>query len=96
MLIFCHSVPVSVVGLTLNETCLKEGGSISIRCNIRGFPRPSVKFSKNNVEVTPGEGMFQNIQLEFYDQARKKIIGSDHFPQILICKLEILMCSMAT
>ena len=63
-------VPVSVIGLSLNETCLKEGSNVSIRCNIRGFPRPRIKFRKNDVEITPEVGMFENILLEFYDQAR--------------------------
>ena len=70
---FCNSEPVSIIGLSLNETCLKEDSSISIQCNIRGFPRPRIEFHKNGDEITPEVGMFSNIFLEFYDQV---ILGS--------------------
>ena len=72
----CNSEPISVIGLSLNDTCLKEGSSISIRCNIRGFPRPGIEFRKNDIEITPEIGMFQNILLEFYDQVRDLMIQS--------------------
>ena len=64
--------PISVIGLSLNETCLKEGSNVSIRCNVIGFPRPRIEFRKNDIEITPGPevGTFENILLEFYDQAR--------------------------
>ena len=64
-------MPTSITGLSLNDTCLKEGSSVSIRCNIRGFPRPSIEFRKGNTRIAPEAGMFdENILLEFYDQAR--------------------------
>ena len=63
--------PISIIGLSLNDTCLKEGSSIAIRCNIRGFPRPSIEFQQNGIEITPEEGMFKNILQEYFDQVRK-------------------------
>lgn len=71
-----HSEPISVIGLSLNDTCLKEGGNISVRCNIRGFPRPSfIIFYQNGIEITPEVGIFENILLEFDDQ-----VCSYHYP----------------
>ena len=70
LVFFYNSEPVSITGLSLNETCLKEGSSISIRCNIRGFPRPTIEFHKNGDKITPEVGIFLNIFLEFYDQVR--------------------------
>ena len=67
-------MPISAIGLSLNESCLKEGSSVSIRCNVRGFPHPRIDFHKNNIEITPEAGMFENILLEFYDQARNNKI----------------------
>lgn len=62
--------PVLVIGLSLNETCLKEGSTVSLRCEIRGFPRPSIEFRQNDKGITPGSGLFENIFFEFYNQAR--------------------------
>ena len=60
-----------MIGLSLNDTCLKEGSNISFRCEIKGFPRPSVEFQLNGIPIIPGKGEFQNFVLEFYDQVRK-------------------------
>ena len=87
-----QSVPISVIGLSLNESCLKEGSSVSIRCNVRGFPQPRIKFRKHNIEITPGAGMFENILLEFYDQARITVIG----PILLNKSLIILLTNCMT
>ena len=57
---------MSVIGLSLNDTCLKEGSTVSLKCEIRGFPRPSVDFRQNGMNVT---STFENAQLEFYNQA---------------------------
>ena len=62
------SEPVSVIGLSLNDTCLKEGSNVSVRCEVKGFPRPSVEFQLNGIPIIPGRGAFQNFVLEFYDQ----------------------------
>ena len=75
-------MPVSVFGLSLNETCLKEGGIMSIRCNTRGFPRPNIEFRKNNIKINPEDEMFENVLHESCDQARNiHIFGSDSFSQ---------------
>ena len=57
---------MSVIGLSLNDTCLKEGSTVSVKCEIRGFPRSSVDFRQNGMNVT---STFENVQLEFYNQA---------------------------
>ena len=71
-----QSVPISVFGLSLSESCLKEGSSVFIQCNVSGFPRPRIDFRKNNIKITPEAGMFENILLEFYDQARRILYQS--------------------
>ena len=45
-----------------------EGSDVSIRCNIRGFPRPEIEFRLNGTAIIPGMGKFKNYMLEFYDQ----------------------------
>ena len=55
----------SVIGLTLNDTCLKEGSTVSLRCNVQGFPRPSVNFQRNDIDIVPES---ENYELEYYDQ----------------------------
>ena len=80
----------SVVGLSLNETCLEEGTTVSLRCNIRGFPHPSIEFQQNGIEVTPGEGEFENIVLEYYNQVRSFKLIDLHDPwhaALLLLKL---------
>ena len=62
------SEPVSAIGLSLNDTCLKEGSNVSVRCEVKGFPRSSVEFQLNSIPIIPGRGAFQNFVLEFYDQ----------------------------
>ena len=57
-----------MIGLSLNDTCLKEGSDASLRCNVQGFPRPTVQFQLNGVTVIPGSGIFDNYVQEFYDQ----------------------------
>ena len=65
---YLDSEPYSVTGLSLNDTCLKEGSTVSLRCEVQGFPRPSVEFQLNSIPITPGRGTFQNFVQEFYDQ----------------------------
>ena len=62
--------PISVTGLTLNETCLKEGATVALRCNIQGFPRPEIQFRLNDEIITQKEGDFETFTIEFYDQVR--------------------------
>ena len=65
----CHILePISVVGLKLNDTCLKNGSTVSLRCEVRGFPRPRIDFHQNNILIAPGSLGFDNYMLEFYDQ----------------------------
>jgi hypothetical protein len=63
--------PVSAIGLSLNDTCLLEGSTVSLECEIRGFPRPRVDFRHNGIIATSA---FENILLEFYNQARKSMV----------------------
>ena len=65
---YLDSEPYSVIGLSLNDTCLKEGSMVSLRCEVQGFPRPSVEFQLNGIPITPGIGTFQNFVQEFYNQ----------------------------
>ena len=65
---YLDSEPYSVTGLSLNDTCLKEGSMVSLQCEARGFPRPSVEFQLNGIPITPGIGTFQNFVQEFYNQ----------------------------
>ncbi len=63
--------PVSVVELTLSFTCLKQGTDLTLRCNINGFPRPTVTFSFDGNAITPGEGIYDGyIERTFYDEVR--------------------------
>ena len=57
-----------MIGLSLNDTCLKEGSNVFLRCYVRGFPRLSVEFRLNGITITPGSGAFENFVQEFYDQ----------------------------
>ena len=66
--VFIDPEPISVIGLSLSKTCLKEGNNLSLRCEVRGFPRPSVAFQQDGVTVTPGMGAFKTFEQEFYDQ----------------------------
>lgn len=64
-----------IIGLLLNDTCLKEGSTVSLRCEIKGLPyqHPSVEFRQNGIEIVPGRGKFKNFQLQFHNQARQII-----------------------
>ena len=83
---FYQSEPVSTIDLSLNETCLKEGSTVSILCEIRGFPRPNVEFRQNDAEITPGIGAFKNVVLELYNQVRNLNLAS-HMHNILLVSL---------
>ena len=83
--------PVYILGLSLNETCLKEGSDISIRCNIKGFPRPNIEFRKNDAEIASEEGLFQNILIEFYDQVGI-ILATEYDSLHLNLGMRILNC----
>ena len=65
---------MSITSLILNETCLKEGSTVALRCNVLGFPRPMIQFRVNDTLITPKEGDFENFVLEFYDQVRITLI----------------------
>ena len=57
-----------MIRLSLNDTCLKKGNIVFLRCYVRGFPRPSVEFRLNGITITPGSGAFENFVQESYDQ----------------------------
>ena len=54
----------------LNDTCLKEHSTVSLRCWIRGFPRPTISFQRNDEPIFPGSPGFDNYELESYDQVK--------------------------
>ena len=60
----------SITSLSLNETCLKQGSNVALRCNIQGFPRPRITFKLDNEIIIPGTRNFGEYVLEFYDQVR--------------------------
>ena len=65
--------PVSVTNLALSFACLKQGQDLTLRCNIRGFPRPTVTFSFGGTPITPGEGIYNGyIERTFYDEVSWK------------------------
>ena len=44
---------------------------MSLRCHIRGFPRPTIRFEVNGTAITPGEGNYENFVVqEYYNQVR--------------------------
>ena len=55
--------------LSLNETCLKEGSTVSLHCNTRGFPRPRIEFQQDGIEIIPGAEWYSNVLMEHFDQA---------------------------
>ena len=57
---------MSIVGLFLNESCLKEDSTISLHCETRGFPRPRIKFLRDETEIVPGTDFYTP---ENFDQA---------------------------
>ena len=59
---------MSVTNLTLTESCLIDGSTVSIHCGVKGFPRPIIEFLKNDIVITPGQGQFENFMWEFYNQ----------------------------
>lgn len=69
-----YLAPVSIIDLTLNETCLKEGSNAAICCNIQGFPRPTIQFQLDDQTVIPGATEFENYVLEYYNQVHKPLI----------------------
>ena len=71
---YIYLAPVSIIDLTLNETCLKEGSNAAIRCNIQGFPRPIIQFQLDDETVVPGIAEFENYTLEYYNQVLKPLI----------------------
>ena len=73
---------MSITSLSLNETCLKEGSAASLRCNVRGFPRPRIEFQQDGIEIIPGAELHNNILMEFYDQAGPQCQAKD------VCKEE--------
>ena len=61
---------MSILSLKLSEACLTHGTNVSLRCHTDGFPRPSIQFLQDDVTVTPGEGIFENFNQEYFDQVK--------------------------
>ena len=60
--------PISVTNLTLNDTCLRNSTTVALRCNVQGFPRPTmIQFLLNDTPLAPEVGKYVS---EFYDQVR--------------------------
>ena len=65
---------VSVTGLKLSEPCFEsecKGTSISLQCNVEGFPRPSIVFHLNATPITTTSkvGIYENYVIqEFYNR----------------------------
>ena len=84
LLIILHVIePTSVIGLTLNDTCLKEGSTVSIRCHVGGFPRPNIDFRRNDIIIDPRSPGFDNYMMDFFDEVIIYII--DHRPAFQHC-----------
>lgn len=69
MCFFFRIEPVSIIRLSLNETCLKEGSTVSLHCDTRGFPRPRIEFRQDGIEIITGAEPHSNVLMEYYDQA---------------------------
>ena len=69
-IIIKFSESISIIDITLNETCLLEGGTVAVRCNVQGFPRPYIEFRLNDEVIYPGMTEFYNFAVEYYDQVR--------------------------
>ena len=63
------------MSLNLSEACLKEGGNVSLRCYVNGFPRPSIQFLHNGNLIIPGEGEFKNFVQEYFEVSMKNRVS---------------------
>ena len=47
--------------------CLLEGGDVVFTCNIEGFPRPNITFTKNSIPLASSQ---DRITAPYFDQIR--------------------------
>ena len=80
--IFSHLVDVQVLGLTLmvegdNEVlqCLSKGQNVTLTCDIYGFPRLGIVFTRENVTIIPGGENFKRITKISPDQVSRLAIA---------------------
>ena len=64
-------VKVQNLSLNVEDTgfqCLFEGRNVILTCEIFGFPRPEIVFSRDDINIIPGMAGFERITIISLDQ----------------------------